>query len=98
MEKGNTGRNACATVLCVHAHPDDAEILAGGTLALLSEAGHAITIVTMTPGDCGSSEHAADEIAQIRRREAANAASLIGADYHCAEFRDMAIFSTDESR
>jgi N-acetylglucosamine malate deacetylase 1 len=87
-----------ARILCVHAHPDDAEILAGGTLALLSEAGHGITIVTMTPGDCGSAEQPADQIAQIRRQEAAHAASLIGAEYHCAEFRDMAIFSTDESR
>src|SRR5437764_6303431 len=87
-----------ARILCVHAHPDDAEILAGGTLAVLSQAGHSITIVTMTPGDCGSTEHSADEIAEIRRKEAATAASLIGAEYRCAEFRDMAIFNTDQSR
>jgi len=40
-----------ARVLSIHAHPDDAEILAGGTLALLAGRGHHITIATMTPGD-----------------------------------------------
>ena len=85
-------------IACIHAHPDDAEILAGGTLALLSQAGHSITIVSMTPGDCGSTMHGPEEIANIRRREAAAAASLIGANYVCAEFRDMAIFNEDGAR
>ena len=34
--------------------------------------GCAITIATMTPGDCGSAEHSAEEIADIRRDEARN--------------------------
>ncbi len=85
-------------ILSIHAHPDDAEILAGGTLALLASKGHHITIVTMTPGDCGSAEHNAGEIAAIRRQEAADAAAMIGANYICAEFRDLAIFSDDPSR
>ncbi len=85
-------------IVCIHAHPDDAEILAGGTLALLAESGHSITIVSMTPGDCGSTVHGAEEIAAIRRKEAAQSASLIGAGYVCAEFRDMAIFNTDDAR
>src|ERR1700688_2177595 len=70
-------------IVCIHAHPDDAEILAGGTLALLSELGHSITIISMTPGDCGSARHNAEQAAAIRREEAAEAARLIGADYHC---------------
>lgn len=85
-------------ILAIHAHPDDTEILAGGTLALLAARGHAITIVTMTPGDCGTSEYSPEEIAAIRRREAAAAAALIGATYRCAEFRDLAIFNDDQSR
>ena len=85
-------------IVCIHAHPDDAEILAGGTLALLSEAGHTITIVSMTPGDCGSARHAPGQIADIRRKEAAEAARLIRAEYCCAEFRDLAIFNTGDSR
>ncbi len=85
-------------IVSIHAHPDDAEILAGGTLALLASKGHRITIVTMTPGDCGSAEHNAEEIAAIRRQEAVDAAAIIGANYICAEFRDLAIFSDDASR
>ena len=85
-------------ILCIHAHPDDAEILAGGTLALLAEAGHSVIIASMTPGDCGSATHGPEETAAIRRAEAAASAALIGAQYLCAEFRDMAIFNTDQSR
>lgn len=85
-------------ILSIHAHPDDAEILAGGTLALLAAREHKITIVTMTPGDCGSAELPPDEIAAIRRKEAEHAASLIGAEYVCAEFRDLAIYSDDAAR
>jgi len=85
-------------IVSIHAHPDDAEILAGGTLALLAQLGHSVTIVTMTPGDCGSNEYAADEIAAIRRAEAAASAGLIGAEYMCAEFRDIAIFNHEQGR
>jgi LmbE family N-acetylglucosaminyl deacetylase len=85
-------------ILSIHAHPDDAEILAGGTLALLAELGHSITIVTMTAGDCGSAEHGPEEIAAIRQQEAAASASVIGATYRCAGFGDMAVFNDDSSR
>ena len=87
-----------ASILAIHAHPDDAEILAGGTLALLAGRGHHITIATFTPGDCGSKEMGAEEIAAVRRGEAANAAALIGARYMCLEMRDLAIFADDASR
>ncbi len=85
-------------IACIHAHPDDAEILAGGTLALLAELGHQIVIVTMTAGDCGSGTHGPDEISATRKAEATASAALIKAEYRCAGFRDLAIFSDDESR
>jgi LmbE family N-acetylglucosaminyl deacetylase len=85
-------------VLAIHAHPDDLEILAAGSLALLAAAGHRIVICTMTPGDCGSQDRSPDEIAAIRRVEAARSAAHIGASFVCAEFRDLAIFSDDPSR
>lgn len=85
-------------ILAIHAHPDDVEILAGGTLALLGQSGHDLTIVTMTPGDCGSADLPPDAISEVRRKEAAAAASLLGARYRCAEFRDLAVFSDDASR
>src|SRR3954466_12433220 len=85
-------------VLALHAHPDDVEFQCAGTLALLRDRGCHVTIATMTPGDCGSAEHDAESIATIRRGEARKAAPLIGADYPCLEFRDLAIFDDDPSR
>lgn len=85
-------------ILAIHAHPDDCEILAGGTLALLADRGHHITIATMTPGDCGSGSLRSEEIASVRRKEAAAAAAMIGARYRCVEMRDLRIFNDDASR
>jgi len=85
-------------ILAIHAHPDDCEILAGGTLALLTSLGHHVTIATMTPGDCGSADQSEEEISRVRREEASAAAKCIGADYVCLEFRDLCIFENDESR
>src|ERR1051326_8128542 len=85
-----------ARILAIHAHPDDVEILAGGTMALLASLGHELTIATMTPGDCGSHQYGPEEIAAIRRREAANPPKLIAASYVCVSSRDLAIF-TDAS-
>lgn len=79
------------TVLSVLAHPDDAEFLCAGTLARLAQAGWQVHIATMTPGDCGSAVLGAEEIASIRRREGAVAATLLGASYHCVEERDLLI-------
>jgi N-acetylglucosamine malate deacetylase 1 len=85
-------------ILAIHAHPDDVEFQCAGTLALLKQQGCPITIATMTPGDCGSAEHSADEIAEIRRAEARKSAELLGADYVCLEFRDLSIVVDNPSR
>lgn len=78
-------------VLCLMAHPDDAEILSGGTLALLSQRGWKVTIATMTPGQAGSETLGPEEISVIRRNEAMEAAKLLGGDYHCLECEDVFI-------
>ncbi len=85
-------------ILAIHAHPDDSEFQCVGTLALLAEAGCHLSLATMTPGDCGSSDRDAEAIAAVRREEARASAALIGADSTCLEFRDLAIFDDDESR
>lgn len=85
-------------ILAIHAHPDDVEFQCAGTLALLKKQGYHITIITMTPGDCGSAEYGPLEIASIRREEARKAADLLGADYHCLEFRDLHICFDNDSR
>jgi LmbE family N-acetylglucosaminyl deacetylase len=85
-------------VLALHSHPDDVEFQCAGTLVLLREAGCAVTIATMTPGDCGTAEQDAETIAAIRRDEARASAALIGAEFLCLEFRDLSIFNDDDSR
>ncbi len=80
-------------VLSVLAHPDDAEFLCAGTLVRLwREHGWQVHVASMTPGDCGSVEQSAEEIARIRRQEGARAASLLGGTYHCLEERDLLLF------
>jgi N-acetylglucosamine malate deacetylase 1 len=81
------------TALSILAHPDDAEFLCAGTLIRLArEHGWRVHIASMTPGDCGSTEHSPEEIGHIRRGEGARAAGLIGARYHCLAERDLLIF------
>ncbi len=80
-------------ILAVLAHPDDAEFLcAGALIRLQQECGWEIHIASMTPGDCGSAEHAALEISRIRREEGTRAAALLEARYHCLEERDLLVF------
>ena len=78
--------------LALMAHPDDAEIFAGGVLTLLRRKGWEIHIASMTPGDAGSNTHSPSEISRIRRGEAAQAAELIEASYACLDQRDLRIF------
>lgn len=85
-------------ILAVHAHPDDIEFQCAGTLSLLAERGHEVSIVTMTPGDCGSDELDSDAIAAVRREEAQRSAAIIGARCQCMEFRDLSIVFDNDSR
>lgn len=85
-------------ILAFHAHPDDTETLAAGTLALLAANGHRITIATMTAGDCGAVDTSREETARIRKGEAAAAAQMIGADYRCADVADLCVFNDDPCR
>jgi len=87
-----------ARILALHAHPDDVETLGAGTLALLASQGHSIRIATATAGEGGATETSAEETARIRRREAASAAAVIGAEYVCAGLPDLGVFNDDACR
>lgn len=85
------------TALAIFAHPDDAEIVCSGTLSLLKKAGWTIHIASMAPGDKGTAEYTREEISRIRKAEAAEAAKILNAEYHCLEFEDVYIMYDRES-
>lgn len=84
-------------LLAAMAHPDDAEILLGGTLFHLKEMGWELGILTMTSGDCGSATHTKEEISRIRYAEAKAAAEFLGAWYGCVGLMDVEIFANAEA-
>jgi len=83
--------------LAVTAHPDDAEILVGGTLLHLKELGWEVGILTMTAGDCGSLTIPAQELARTRYAEAKAAAEFLGGEYLCAGLMDVEVFCNAEN-
>ena len=78
-------------LLVVMAHPDDCEILVGGTLFHLKDLGWELGIVTMTAGDCGSVTIPREELARMRYAEAQAAAAYLGAWYACAGLMDVEV-------
>jgi LmbE family N-acetylglucosaminyl deacetylase len=76
------------TALSLLAHPDDAEVLCAGTLIRLRDLGWDVHVATATPGDAGSMTMDRYQAAATRTAEAARAAKLIGAAYHCLGERD----------
>lgn len=67
-------------LVCIGAHPDDPEEMAGGLAALCAQRDGRVLFLSITDGSLGHHEMAGPELAQRRRREARAAASLIGAD------------------
>jgi LmbE family N-acetylglucosaminyl deacetylase len=67
-------------VLAVFAHPDDAEISAGGTLARWCSEGREVHLLVLTNGDRGSEDPDQDraELARTRVVETEDAARLLG--------------------
>ena len=64
-------------ILAIGAHPDDLEILMGGTIAAFQAQGDQVVMATATDGAKGGTL-APDELVRIREEEAATAASLFG--------------------
>jgi len=85
-------------IAVVTAHPDDAEILMGGTIVRYRQKGHSVTIVICTNGEVGSSTLPKEEIIKVREREAREGAKILGADLIWLGYPDMFLMDTLESR
>jgi N-acetylglucosamine malate deacetylase 1 len=82
-------------VLAVGAHPDDLEILCGGTLARFVKEGHDVVMCHATLGDRGSFVHTSEEIAAIRSRESKRAAEICGAQEATLGLHDGEVSAAD---
>lgn len=75
-------------ILIIGAHPDDADIKAGGTAAKWCELGHVVRLVSLTDGRAGHHAMHGPELAKRRRAEAHAAAASIGAAYEILDRPD----------
>jgi bacillithiol biosynthesis deacetylase BshB1 len=81
-------------LLAIAAHPDDAELTCGGTLARAVRQGHRAGILDLVAGESGTSGSAG-----VRLREAARAARALGVQAReNAGLRDAHLHNTDETR
>ena len=77
--------------LAIAAHPDDIEFAMAGTLLLLREAGWQIHYLNIANGSCGSLTMNAARTRATRRKEAQEAARILGAQFHASLVDDLEI-------
>ena len=82
-------------LMAVHAHPDDESSKGAATLAHYAKEGVEVLVVTCTGGERGDVLNAAAQadvdalgIAEVRRREMAEAAAILGVDHAWLGFED----------
>ncbi|MBN1642212.1 MAG: PIG-L family deacetylase [Anaerolineae bacterium] len=85
-------------VLIFGAHPDDADICAGGVAALYSQRGHTVQMVSLTNGDAGHHEQGGAPLAWRRRAEAAASGAVLGCDYITLDNHDGELVPSLEVR
>ncbi|WP_101296812.1 PIG-L deacetylase family protein [Halegenticoccus soli] len=85
-------------LVAIVAHPDDADIFCGGTLAKHADRGDDVTIVYMTRGEYGGFDVSEDELAATREAEAEAAAETLGAATEFLDFKDGRITYSLERR
>ncbi len=78
-------------IVFVGAHPDDGEILAGGTILKWIAAGFNVTVVSITNGCAGHYSEGGRALAQRREKEMARAASIGGYHYRMLNVNDSEI-------
>jgi LmbE family N-acetylglucosaminyl deacetylase len=85
-------------ILCIGAHPDDAELGAAGTAALWVAKGYPVKFVSVTNGDIGHWKESGPELARRRKAEVEHGARLIGYDFEILDNHDGELQPTLENR
>lgn len=91
-----------ATLVTVHAHPDDEAIACGGTIAKAAKEGHRVVIVFATRGEHGEVADGfldpGEELAARREIEVRQAAEILGAErVEFLGYRDSGMMGTPEN-
>lgn len=85
-------------ILILGAHPDDADIKAGGTAARWCDLGHTVKLASLTNGQAGHHLMPGPDLARRRRAEAQRAAAVIGATYDVLDNPDGELTDSLERR
>ena len=85
-------------LLLLVAHPDDAEFRAGGLMTKYRAAGHTVKIISLTNGDAGHHELARTDLAERRKKEAEDVATLLDLEYEIWDHHDGQLELTLELR
>lgn len=85
-------------VLVFGAHPDDCDVLAGGSAALWRQRGDAVRFVSVTCGDAGHQSQPAPELAARRRDEARRAGAVLDVEYEVLDHPDGLLTPTLDRR
>src|SRR5438477_4056810 len=79
------------SAIAIGAHPDDIEFYMAGTLLLLKQAGWQVHYLNVASGNCGSVNWKPARTRAVRRREAQQAAKILGARWHGSMCDDLEI-------
>lgn len=85
-------------IIAFGAHPDDAELKAGGVAALWAAAGHKVKFVSTTNGDVGHFATAGGPLAQRRKAEVEACARILGIETQVLDIHDGELMPTLENR
>src|SRR5262245_27543661 len=85
-------------IICFGAHPDDCEILVGGTAAKWAALGHHVKFVSVTNGDIGHWRDAGGPLARRRTAEVRECAKILGIETEVLDIHDGELIPTLENR
>ena len=95
---GSIQAQPARTILAIGAHAGDAELTSGALLVHQHQLGDRVVILHMSLGERGHPGMAPDDYAEQKRREAEQAAEVIGAEVRFAPYQDGSVPDNEEAR
>ena len=92
------GEDGKLRIIVFGAHPDDAELKAGGVAVMWAARGHQVKFVSMTNGDLGHYEMGGGPLARRRKAEVEAAAKKLGIQTEVMDIHDGELMPTLENR